>query len=71
MTSVSDWTAHADQLRLRSSVASKRFPLSNEQLARFRFARVQFARCGRMGPIVPTRICGADHGFAWTKGWRL
>jgi len=51
MTSVPDWTAQADQLRLRSSVASKRFPLSNEQLARFRFARVQFARCDRMGPI--------------------
>jgi hypothetical protein len=25
-------------------VASKRFPLSNEQLARFRFARVYFAQ---------------------------
>src|SRR5882757_6660346 len=40
MTSVPGWAAHADRSLLRSSVASKRFPLSNEQLARFRFARV-------------------------------
>jgi len=48
MTSVADWAAQADRLRLRSSVASKRFPLSDEQLARFRFARV-FCRAMRPG----------------------
>jgi hypothetical protein len=37
-------------------VASKRFPLSNEQLARFRFARIYWARGGRMGRVVPNEF---------------
>jgi len=70
MTSVPDWAAQADRLRPRSSVVSKRFPLSNEQLARFRFARVCW-RDAADGTGSPQWICGADRGFARTKGWRL
>jgi small subunit ribosomal protein S12 len=39
-------------------VASKRFPLSNEQLARFRFARL-FPRGAKGWDGGPERICGA------------
>jgi small subunit ribosomal protein S12 len=47
-------------------VASKRFPLSDGRLARFRFARV-FSRAGRPAGRIPRmRICGADDGFAET-----
>jgi len=71
MTSVPDWTAYADQLRQRSSVASKRFPLSNEQLARFRFARVQSAGRpdGTFGP--DWEFAKPFPGFARIKRWRL
>jgi hypothetical protein len=41
-------------------VASKRFPLSNEQLARFRFARVCSAYRERVGPLVPDEFAKAD-----------
>jgi small subunit ribosomal protein S12 len=43
-------------------VASKRFPLSNERLARFRFARV-FLREAARGAGNPNRICGAASGL--------
>jgi small subunit ribosomal protein S12 len=47
-------------------VASKRFPLSNGWLARFRFAWV-FSRAGRPAGRIPrTGICGTDDGFART-----
>jgi hypothetical protein len=60
MTSVVIRTAQADRLRLRSSVASKRFPLGDERLARFRFARV-FVPCGEpVGPGVPDEFAKAD-----------
>jgi small subunit ribosomal protein S12 len=44
MTSVADRTANAlAGLKSRSSVASKRFPLSKGRLAQFRFARMLFS----------------------------
>jgi hypothetical protein len=64
MTSVADWAAQADPSRLRSSVASKRFPLSNEQLARFRFARLFSRVAGELGPTVPIELAEPICGFA-------
>jgi small subunit ribosomal protein S12 len=46
-------------------VASKRFPLSDGRLARFRFARVFGARKAAGGADTPG-ICGTDDGFAET-----
>jgi len=63
MTSVADWAAQADHSRLRSSVASKRFPLSNEQLARFRFARTFCAR-RPVGQVAPNEFAEPMCGFA-------
>jgi len=53
----------------RSSVASKRFPLSKERLARFRFAWSS----SWVGAGCPEWICESrSRLFAWTnKGWRL
>jgi hypothetical protein len=63
MTSVADWAARADRLALRSSVASKRFPLSDEQLARFRFARFFFACGDGWDPAVPNEFAEPMCGF--------
>jgi hypothetical protein len=50
------WAAIADRSQSRSSVASKRFPLSNERLARFRFARDFFRATRPMGRVVPNEF---------------
>jgi hypothetical protein len=44
-------------------VASKRFPLSDEQLARFRFARI-FAFGDRVGQVAPDEFAEPMCGFA-------
>jgi hypothetical protein len=48
-------------------VASKRFPLGNERLARFRFARV-YSRDAADGTGGPERICEADQVSRELKG---
>jgi hypothetical protein len=51
----------------RSSVASKRFPLSKERLARFRFAWLLLSYCclalWPAGQVVPNEFAKADFGF--------
>ena len=54
MTSVTGQMAQAVRPWLRSSVASKRFPLSDEWLARFRFARLNSRAANWMGLKVPS-----------------
>src|SRR5579871_406709 len=56
----------------RSSVASKRFPLSDERLARFRFARIVF-RGTRASPAgrVPRKIGFCETGKRFRANWKV
>jgi hypothetical protein len=53
MISVIDRTAQADRWLLRSSVASKRFPLSNVRSARFSLCAGFFVQGGPGGEGIP------------------